>query len=336
MTSCPYGLTSDKKCRNSAIVKCCIEKCKSSLDLVILTDSSGSIGAGNFQTIRNFLTDLIKSLPIGFNETRASIINFSNTADILIDLSKGTSSEVLLQTIKTMPFIGGGTSTDLALKLANEKVLIESAGMRPEQQGVPKVVMVVTDGKSGNPAQTLIEAQKIKDRKFSIISVGIAGANIQELIDIATSANDQYYVNNFNQILQIINSLSRTTCLQSAELPSKTEILSRVEKNSYKYFRLSLVKPNETLEELTLELQILSGLTELYYSFENVNPKNESDYLTDNNLDMNDENFIDSIGNASENFLNTLKVKDSDAEVKNVTKLFPVRKLFMEKISFAL
>ena len=137
---------------------------------------------------------------------------------------------------------------------------------------------MITDGMSSNPPQTLIEAQNIKDRKFNIISVGIGGANIQELTAIATSANDVYFVSNFNEVLEIITSLSRTTCLQSAEIPSKTEIVSRVERDTYKYFRLSLVNPNETLDEFTFELQILKGLTDLFYSFENENPKSESNF----------------------------------------------------------
>ncbi len=64
------------------------KKCKASLDLVILTDSSGSIGPDNFQLIKNFVSQLVKNLPIGYNETRVSIINFSYSADIIINLEE--------------------------------------------------------------------------------------------------------------------------------------------------------------------------------------------------------------------------------------------------------
>jgi predicted chitinase len=331
MSSCPYGITSDRKCRNPAIVKCCFEKCKVSLDLVILSDSSGSIGQSNYTIIREFLTSLAKSLPIGYNETRVSIINFSTDADKVLNLLEGTDTQRVLNAIRDMPYKQGYTYTNLALKLANEKILNESLGMRPLKEGVPKVVMVITDGESTEPDQTLIEANKIKDRGFNIISVGIGNTNINELNGIATSLSDVYYVSDFNKVLQIISSLSRTACQQPAEIPSKIEIVSKVEKDSYKYFRLPLTNSNETfnqtLNEFTFELKILSGQTQLFYSFEDENPKSESDYLSnDNNPDQTDSNFIDS-SNSYRNKRSLKSNKIQKASDNNFEKiLYPVKR----------
>ncbi len=87
---------------------------------------------------------------------------------------------------------------------------------------------------------------------------------------MASSSNDVYYVNQFDKVLEIISSLSRTTCLQAAEIPSKTEIKAVVEKDSYKYFRLDLFKNDSNttekyLNEFTFELKFISGRTELFY-----------------------------------------------------------------------
>lgn len=38
MSDCPYGLNSNGKCRNSYVVKCCIENYSNILDLVSLTN----------------------------------------------------------------------------------------------------------------------------------------------------------------------------------------------------------------------------------------------------------------------------------------------------------
>ncbi len=347
MSSCPYGITSDRKCRNPAIVKCCFEKCKASLDLVILSDSSGSIGPPNFEIIRTFLTSLAESLPIGYNETRISIINFSTLADTVLNLLQGTDPQTVLNAIRNMPYKQGYTYTNLALEMANEQILNESLGMRPLKEGVPKVVMVITDGESTEPDQTLIEAKKIKDRGYNIISVGIGNTNINELNGIATSLSDVYYVSDFNKVLQIISSLSRTACQQPAEIPSKIEIVSKVEKDSYKYFRLPLTSSNETfnqtLNEFTFELKILSGQTQLFYSFEDENPKSESDYLStnDNNPDQTDSNFIDSsttyrnkrslksnqIQKASDNFEKILYPVKRPADGQNDIVYFSVKGL---------
>ena len=58
--------------------------------------------------------------------------------------SKGTDRQHLLNVIGEIPYIERATYTDEALKKANEQVLVESNGMRPVSDGVPKIVMVIT------------------------------------------------------------------------------------------------------------------------------------------------------------------------------------------------
>ena len=91
---------------------------------------------------------------------------------------------------------GGGTNTADALKLANDRILQESLGMRPERSGVPKIVIVLTDGESNDYTLTINEAKRIKNRGINIISIGVGNLKEQELIDMATSLNDVYKVKN--------------------------------------------------------------------------------------------------------------------------------------------
>ena len=70
LRSCPYGLTSNKKCRSSSIIKCCIETCSNQLDMAILMDSSGSIGKDDFKKMQAFVLDIFKNVAIGENNTR--------------------------------------------------------------------------------------------------------------------------------------------------------------------------------------------------------------------------------------------------------------------------
>ena len=91
---------------------------------------------------------------------------------------------------------GGTTNTADALKLANDRILQESLGMRPERSGVPKIVIVLTDGESNDYTSTINEAKLIKNRGINIISIGVGNLKEQELIDMATSLNDVYKVKN--------------------------------------------------------------------------------------------------------------------------------------------
>jgi hypothetical protein len=49
----------------------------------------------------------------------------------------------------------------------------EDRGMRPLREGIPKVVLTITDGESDNPTLTKIQANKLKRREFNMISVGV-------------------------------------------------------------------------------------------------------------------------------------------------------------------
>ena len=68
----------------------------------------------------------------------------------------------------TLSHSPGGTRTDLALKMAEEKVFCDSCGVRPE---VPKVLIVITDGKSSYSSKSMTQASKGL-KVWSLISQG--------------------------------------------------------------------------------------------------------------------------------------------------------------------
>ena len=121
---------------------------------------------------------------INFNTRPYELFNFLNFQNI-------ANIENIINGIN---YNGGGTDTAEALKLANERILQESLGMRPERSGVPKIVIVLTDGESNDYTLTINEAKLIKNRGINIISIGVGNLKEQELIDMATSLNDVYKV----------------------------------------------------------------------------------------------------------------------------------------------
>ena len=105
--TCTYGELSNGQCRNSATVKCCVEKCSSHLDLVILMDSSGSIGVNDFEKEKKFVKTLLNNLEIGINASRVSIINFNSNPSIIVNLANGTSNISLNKAVDDIVYIGG-------------------------------------------------------------------------------------------------------------------------------------------------------------------------------------------------------------------------------------
>ena len=263
-------------------------------------DSSGSIGAADFKKEQAFLISLLRNLELGDNKTRVALINFNTNPTELFNLQNFKDIKNVEKIINAINYNGGGTNTAGALKLANDKLLQEKYGMRAEDSGVPKVVIVLTDGESNDYTSTINEAKRIKNRGFNIISVGVGKLKEQELIDMASSSNDVYKVDDFNKIVLILASLSRTTCRQPAQITEEKEIKSEVPKNSYRYFKFPLlVKSNGSattqnyLDKFTIELENVEGNTELFYSFDDENPKSDSDFLQATAQTGPDTNFIE-------------------------------------------
>lgn len=169
--------------------------------------------------------------------------------------------------------------------------------MRPAKAAVPKVILTITDGYSNKPSDTKKQADLIKRREFNMISVGVGkGVKLTELLHLSSTPNDQYSVDDFDKINDIIYEISKTTCEQPAEVKLATNVSINIEKNSYKYFKFQVEKDSSTqtyLARFTVEMNEIDGSSDLFYSFSDNNPKSESDYIKDDTPFEREENFIE-------------------------------------------
>ena len=162
------------------------------IDLIFILDSSGSVGASNFQNVRDFVANLVSQLEIGPDSTRVGLINFASSATVQFSLNTHQDSSSLLQAIAIVPFTGGGTNTAAALTtLLSEFSTVN--GARPLQEGIPRVTIVVTDGQSNNPTATIVAANNVHASNIIAFAVGV-GSNIPiaELNAIASDPDSRF------------------------------------------------------------------------------------------------------------------------------------------------
>ena len=163
------------------------------LDVIYVMDSSGSVGSTDFNTVRNFVADLTQNFNVGPTGTHVGVIRYASTATELTALGAILDPVVLDSFIRNIAFTGGGTETGIAIDLAR-------LGFQNSRQseGVPLVMIVLTDGESGTspgPAAAAARAEGIQ-----IISFGIgSGVNIAELNDIASGPEFVFLIDSFNQ-----------------------------------------------------------------------------------------------------------------------------------------
>ena len=101
---------------------CTVSGCNiAGVDLVFVLDSSGSIGATNFNSMRNFVTTVVNALNIGQNRSQVGVIVFSDVVRIQFHLNTYSNKASLLSAISSIPYIGSRTNTaDALYTLINE------------------------------------------------------------------------------------------------------------------------------------------------------------------------------------------------------------------------
>ena len=180
---------------------------------MFVLDSSGSIGTENFETMKNFVNTFVNSLEIGPMRSQVGVIIFSDAAFVQFNLDTYSDRESLIDAVNAIQYTGGNTYTDVALNLLASNGFI---GARPDNEAVPRVAIVVTDGKSTDTEATVTAAEALKQNQSSITiyAVGISGANLQELNVIASAPNLVRFISSFaaNEIEMLQEDLNEQAC----------------------------------------------------------------------------------------------------------------------------
>lgn len=184
--------------------------CSSGIDVIFVLDSSSSVGSANFENMKDFVNNIVSNFEIGADKTRVGIIKFQRNASIILPLGSINNGTQLNDFIKNIPYFGRGTRTDLALNL-----VIPVFNTSRTSQGIPRVTIVCTDGRSSRPSLTFQAAQAVHDAGISVYSLGI-GRNINEseLNAIATSSNHVFYIDSFSasDFADIVLLLQTSAC----------------------------------------------------------------------------------------------------------------------------
>uniref|UniRef100_A0A3B4YLI7 Collagen type XIV alpha 1 chain n=1 Tax=Seriola lalandi dorsalis TaxID=1841481 RepID=A0A3B4YLI7_SERLL len=187
------------------------EVCKEAkADLAFLVDGSWSIGDDNFMKITRFLYSTMGSLDlIGPDGTQVAIAQFSDDARTEFQLSSHGNKEALLEAIQRIRYKGGNTKTGRAIKHVKESIFTPEAGAR---RGVPKVLVVLTDGRSQDDVNKVSKEMQMED--YIIFAIGFADADYGELVNIASKPSDRhvFFVDDLDAVKKIEEQLITFVC----------------------------------------------------------------------------------------------------------------------------
>uniref|UniRef100_A0A671Y8N7 Collagen type XII alpha 1 chain n=1 Tax=Sparus aurata TaxID=8175 RepID=A0A671Y8N7_SPAAU len=180
-------------------------------DVVLLVDGSYSIGLQNFAKVRAFLEILVNSFDIGPGKVQISLVQYSRDPHTEFALNTHHDISAVVKAVRTFPYRGGSTNTGRAMTYVREKIFIGARGAR---QNVPRVMVLITDGKSSDSFKDA--ATNLRNIDVEIFAVGVKDAVRSELEAIANPPADNHVfeVEDFDAFQRISKELTQSICLR--------------------------------------------------------------------------------------------------------------------------
>jgi len=206
---CEGSSSSSQSCNTEA----CEQICENPLEIAIILDASTSVTRGNWDETLEFVNKFSEDFDISPTAVHFGIIRFSWTAQLIFGITDKQywNKDIFHRRVSKIRYTYGGTRTDLAIEMAEKKLLCNSCGLR---ENVPRALIVLTDGKASMIAAPMSEVtQKLKENGVTIIAIGVGNSiDPDELSEIATDENHVMTLHDYRYLDDPINKLVKMTC----------------------------------------------------------------------------------------------------------------------------
>ena len=183
-----------------------------------MVDSSASVKEPDFRVGLDFVVNVCQFFNIGYPEgTRIALIRFSSFPKIIFRFNTFINKNDVLDAIRATTYEAGGTRTDLALLKAHKQIFGNPAnGVRPKELGVPRVLVLLTDGRSTSGMDAIVNSSTLLRQDGVNIFVIAIGKNInqQELNIIASDPDADHVVssNTFAEVNNMVKKMREYSC----------------------------------------------------------------------------------------------------------------------------
>lgn len=216
------------------------------LDIVFVIDSSGSINtndAANWDRLLQFCADIVDSgrYVVNQDNTRFAAIRYSNNAETGFLLDAHDSKEATSDALKSLPYFGGTTNIAHALELTRTEILQVNLKLNTilcqclikvndsdshtsplcflfqtnngDRASADNLVILITDGiPNEREADTLTEAQLLKDTGAHVVCIGITNEIDANLLSSISSDGDYIFIEKFTDFGAVLDELQDQTC----------------------------------------------------------------------------------------------------------------------------
>lgn len=193
--------------------------CKSRpLDLVFIIDSSRSVRPLEFTKVKTFVSRIIDTLDIGATDTRVAVVNYASTVKIEFQLNTYSNKQALKQAVARITPLSTGTMSGLAIQTAMEEAFTVEAGARGPTANIPKVAIIVTDGRPQDQVNEV--AARARASGIELYAVGVDRADMESLKMMASKPLEDhvFYVETYGVIEKLSARFQETFCGKLANL----------------------------------------------------------------------------------------------------------------------
>ncbi|XP_039605717.1 matrilin-3-like [Polypterus senegalus] len=187
--------------------------CKSRpLDLVFVIDSSRSVRPSEFELVKTFISDMIDTLEISEVTTRVAVVNYASTVRIEFHLKTHFNKVNMKKAVSQIQPLAAGTMTGLAIKELMDSAYKEESGARPRSLNIPKVAIIVTDGRPQDKVDEV--SAQARATGIEIYAIGVGRADMESLRQMASTPLDDhvFYVETYGVIEKLTSKFRETFC----------------------------------------------------------------------------------------------------------------------------
>lgn len=176
------------------------------VDLVLLVDASGSVGARGVASFKNLALELARRYPLGARASRVAVATFADEAHIVSGL-EGDLKVLEGKLNSGMGWKGGASMLSRGLALANTVL----AGSRIE---AAPIVLVLTDGRVADPFLAAQVSARIRGHGtrvlFAVAGRGKKATTLFERLSSRPSRENVIFVDSFAELVQNLASVAGT------------------------------------------------------------------------------------------------------------------------------
>uniref|UniRef100_A0A3Q1JRP7 VWFA domain-containing protein n=1 Tax=Anabas testudineus TaxID=64144 RepID=A0A3Q1JRP7_ANATE len=191
----------------------CPNPCKAiPLDFVFVIDSSRSIRPNDYEKVKTFIINLLHFIKIGPDDTRVGLLQYGSVVQPEFSLNTYTTKAEVEQAVRNMEHLATGTMTGLAIQYTMETAFTEEQGARPANLHIPRIAMIVTDGRPQDSVEEI--AAQARQAGIQIFAIGVGRVDMTTLKAIGSEPHSEHVhlVANFSQIETLVSVFQSKLC----------------------------------------------------------------------------------------------------------------------------